>query len=110
MQLWVNPPQKDWTHEVALFLTLLLVGVLDETFDIDDDICWEIYFDVAIDSKCFDRICEEASQLVSLSANIFDWHGSKYSKFLTFADEKLLHNVRAFWQHYDSLSKSSLQE
>ena len=109
MQLLVNPPQKDWADEVArnvLFLTLLL----DEKFDINEDICWSIYFDVSIDSKCFDRICKQAIHLVSLSANISDWHDSKYGKFLTFVDEKSLHNVRVFWQHYHSLSKYSFQE
>ena len=100
---------EELTNRVArnvLFLSLLL----DETFDVNDDICWAIYFDVSIDSICFDRICQQASQLVSLSANISDWHDSKYGRFLTFADEKSLHNVRAFWQHYHSLSKSSLQD
>lgn len=96
----------NWVARNVLFFTLLI----DETFDIEEDICWAIYFDVSIDSKYFDQICEQAGRLVSLSENISDWHDSDYGKFLTFVDEKSLHNVRTFWQYYDSLSKLSLQE
>ena len=105
----VNPRQMDWSDMLArnvLFFTMLI----DETFDIEEDICWAIYFDVSIDSKCFDQICKQAGRLVSLSENISDWHNSKYGKFLTFVEEKSLHNVRTFWQYYNSLSKLSLQE
>lgn len=84
--------------------------LLDETFHIDGHTSWAIYFDVSIDPTCFDRICQQADHLTSLSETISDWHNSKYGKVLTFADEKTLHDVRTFWKHYNSLSKFSLRE
>ena len=99
-------PRTDCVARNVLFFTLLI----DETFDIEEDIWWAIYFDVSVDSTCFDQICKQAGRLISLSENISDWHDSKYGKILTFVDEKSLLNVRTIWQYYHSLSNLSLQE
>jgi hypothetical protein len=44
--------------------------LIDDTFDIEENICRGIYFDVSIDSKCFDQISKQAGRLVSLSIGI----------------------------------------
>ncbi|KAI3340979.1 hypothetical protein F4824DRAFT_516198 [Ustulina deusta] len=79
---------------------ILLLSLLIDGNDSSDDLIWNLYYHMRLDSKSLEHLRSQAQKLHNVSANINTWQKSEYGSRLRFCDTATLEDVRTMWAFY----------
>lgn len=85
---------------------LLFTLIVDYADGSKDDLIWNIYYHVFLETESLRLLQIQAEKLNSLSASIESWHNSNYGKILRMCDRGTLRKISRIWNSYDSSNLS----